>query len=251
VSGWEAALVAGAVGLVVGGVGSLGVRPLIAAVPEPEPEPEPEPGEDAEPAAPKPPKELYAAIAARPGLTPRAVAAGAVGGGLIGLGIGWAWALVLVLPLVPVGVALAIIDLRTRLLPTRIVLPATGAAVGLGIVVAAIESDWHALVRAVIALVVVRSVFWVMWFIHASGMGFGDVRLSALLGFVLGFLGWAQVVIGIYAGFLEFVLPGLLVALVRRDRTFLRARVPFGPFLVLGAVTGIVVGAPVASALGY
>ncbi len=256
---------AAALGLVVGGIGGLGVRPLIARVPEPvpepEPEPEPEPDSEAEPdqepqaepdpAEPSPPKELYADIAARPGLTRNAVVVGALAGAVIGVSIGWSWSLLLVLPLIPVSVALAVIDARTRLLPTRLVLPATAVAIVLGTVVSALADDWHALVRAGIALVVVRSVFWLIWFIRSSGMGFGDVRLSAMLGFVLGHLGWAQVVVGIYAAFLEFVIPGLLLALVHRDKERLKARLPFGPFLLLGAVTGIAFGPAIATALGY
>lgn len=255
---WDGAhLLAATVGLVAGGLGGLVVRPLIARVPEPEPEPEPESATDAETgpgsvsAEPAPPKELYADIAARAGLTRTAVIVGAIGGLAIGGGIGWAWSLLLVLPLLPVWVALSLVDLRTRLLPTRMVLPATGAAIVLGVLVSALDGDWHSLLRAAIAMLAVRSVFWVMWFVRASGMGFGDVRLSALLGFVLGHLGWAQVLIGVYAAFVEFVLPGLLLALVRWDRSRLKARVPFGPFLVLGAVTGIAFGSPIASALGY
>ena len=82
-------------------------------------------------------------------------------------------------------------------------------------------------------------------------MGFGDVRLSALLGFVLGYLGWAELLIGVYAAFLEFTLPGLVLAVVLRDRARLKAKVPFGPFLLLGALTGIAFGPWISSSLGY
>jgi leader peptidase (prepilin peptidase)/N-methyltransferase len=82
-------------------------------------------------------------------------------------------------------------------------------------------------------------------------MGFGDVRLSALLSFCLGYLGWAEVAIGVYAGFLVFVVPGLTVALVRRDRAYLKTRVPFGPALVIGALLAIVFGPWISTSLGY
>jgi leader peptidase (prepilin peptidase) / N-methyltransferase len=106
-------------------------------------------------------------------------------------------------------------------------------------------------VRALIAMVVLRTVFWVLWWIHSAGMGFGDVRLSALLGFALGYLGWAQALVGIYAGFLLFVVPGIVVAIVRRDRRFLRVAIPFGPFLLVGAVIGVLAGPAIARGLGY
>lgn len=266
---WDAETIqAGIIGLASGALGGLTVRPLIGRLPEPEPEPDPgpepepesgAPGEtaateeaaDTAAAAPAPPKILYADLAEAPGLTTRAVLAGGVLGAILGLSLGREWTLLLVLPLIGVGIALAVIDARTRLLPTRLVLPATGVAIVLGAVVALAQDDRQALVRAFIGLVVVRTIFWVLWWFRSSGMGFGDVRLAALLGFVLGYLGWAEVLIGVYAAFLEFTVPGLVMAAVRRDKARLKARVPFGPFLLLGAVTGIAFGDWIASSLGY
>ena len=93
-----------------------------------------------------------------------------------------------------------------------------------------------------VAMLALRSFYWVLWFVHSAGMGFGDVRLAALLGLVLGRAGWAELVVGTYAPFLLFAVPGLLLALVRRDRSLLRAAYPFGPFMVLGALVGLVAG---------
>ena len=50
----------------------------------------------------------------------------------------------------------------------------------------ATPTSWSA---ASICLLVVRTVFWLLWFIRQAGMGFGDVRLSALLGCALGYVG--------------------------------------------------------------
>lgn len=188
------------------------------------------------------PKEPYADLARRPGVRVVAVLASGAAGGMVGLTLGWTWPLLLVLPMVPVGVALAVVDWRTRLLPSRIVLPATGVALFLGGLVWLAERDTDALVRGLIGLVVARSFFWLLWRIRSSGMGFGDVRLAALLGFVLGHLGWGELVVGLYAGFLGFSVPGVLLALVRRDREVLRTAYPFGPFLLVGALVGVVVG---------
>jgi len=243
---WDAETIqAGIIGLVAGGLGGLSVRPLIHRLPEPEPEP-------VEEGAEEPPAKIpYVEVAALPGLTTRSVLGGALLGAVLGLALGREWTLLLVLPLVGVCLALGYVDARTRLLPTRLVLPATGVAIVLGVVVALLQDDRDALVRAAIGLVVVRTVFWVLWWFRSSGMGFGDVRLAALLGFVLGYLGWAELLIGVYAAFLEFTVPGLLLAVVLRDRSRLKARVPFGPFLLLGAVTGIALGPWIATSLGY
>ena len=193
-------------------------------------------------AGPAEPKEPYTAIAATRGLTSRSVLVAAVAGGLVGATTGWAWSLLFLVPLVPVGVALAVVDLRTKLLPTRIVRPAHAAVLALAGAAAVLDTDGRAYVRALVAMVVVRSIFWLLWWIRSAGMGFGDVRLSALLAFALGYLGPGEVVVGIYSAFLVFGLPGLVIALVRRDRALLRTAFPFGPFLLAGALVGIVAG---------
>lgn len=216
------------------GLGGLLVPLLIARVPEPTPDPEPVEGDE--------PKTPYAEVAARPRLALWCAAAAAVAGAVVGLSVGWVWPLLFLLPLVPVAVALSVIDWHTHLLPSRVVLPALGATIVLAGVCWLVTRDTDALVRAAIGLVAVRSGFWLLWSIHASGMGFGDVRLSALLGFVLGYLGWGELVLGIYSGFLVFALPGLLIAVVRRDRQLLRTAFPFGPFMLLGALVGIAFG---------
>ena len=78
-------------------------------------------------------------------------------------------------------------------------------------------------------------------------MGFGDVRLAAPVGLVLGWLGWGALAIGLW-----IALPGVrparrsCVVLVRRDRTLLKKSFPFGPFMVVGALVGLVWGTALA-----
>ncbi len=158
--------------------------------------------------------------------------------------------LVGLVPLIVVGVLLAVVDWRTRLLPAIVVVPATAVAILLGLVGWAATGDGADLLRAVIGLVLARSFYWVLWFVRSAGMGFGDVRLAALLGFALGHLGWAELAVGGYAGFLVFGLPGLVLAVVRRDRSVLRRAYPFGPFMLVGALIGVLLGDPVAGLLG-
>lgn len=223
-----AAVVIGAVGC--GAVGLLVPR-LIGRVPEPPPDPEH-------------PKPTYAAVAARRGLARTAAVLCALAGAVVGTAIGLDWPLLLVLPLVPVAVALGTIDLHTRLLPTILVWPMLGLAALLGTAAALLDDDLGALVRAAVGAAVVLAVFYALWWVHPAGLGFGDVRLSSVLGFVLGYLGWPALVVGVYAGFLAFAVPGLLLALVRRRRDVLRASYPFGPFLLVGALVGLALGGP-------
>lgn len=240
-------------GLVLCGLGGAAAPYLIGRLPEPPPDPEPEEGVELTAAQKarleEPPKELYADLARRSWVLPVAVGSSAVAGALLGLALGWDPLLGLLWPLVPVAAVLGIVDWRTRLLPAVVVLPATLVALLYGVVAWPLSGEHDDLVRGVVALVVVRTVFWLLWFVRQAGMGFGDVRLSALLGLVLGYAGWGQVVVGIYAAFLCFGVPGLLIAVVRRDRSMLRKGYPFGPFLLLGALVGLVVGGPVVDAI--
>lgn len=236
-------------GAAVAGAGGLLVPRLVAALPEPEPEPEPDvPGAE----APRP-RPTYAEVAARPGLGPRCGLLAAVVGALVS----WALvrgddaaALVGLVPLVPVAVALAVVDLHTSLLPSRLVLPATGALLALGVLGWAVTGEREDLVRGLVGLVGVRSLYWVMWWIRSAGLGFGDVRLGALVGFALAHLGWAQLLVGVYAGFLVFGVPGLVLALVRRDRSLLKVPYPYGPAMLAGALVGVLAGPAVAGLAG-
>ncbi|HQR27416.1 MAG TPA: A24 family peptidase, partial [Nocardioides sp.] len=195
-------------------------------------------------AEPEPPKELYVEIARRPGLGRRTALVALAAGGLLGAELGWAWPLVYLLPLVPLLVALSVIDLRTRLLPTRLITPCYAVAVlGVGVTWLATR-DTPDLIRAGAGWLVAGLVFFVLWFAYPRGMGYGDVRLSGVLGLVLGSLGWGQLFVGLYAGFLLFGLPGLLLAVLRRDRALLRSAYPFGPFMILGALLGVLWGQP-------
>jgi leader peptidase (prepilin peptidase)/N-methyltransferase len=123
-----------------------------------------------------------------------------------------------------------------------IVLPATAYALVAGVAGWPLTGDPGDLVRAAIGLVIARSVYWLLWFLHSAGMGFGDVRLAALLGFSLGHVGWPEFGVGMYAGFLVFGVPGLLLALVKWDRALLKTAFPFGPFMIAGALLGLAVG---------
>ncbi|ABL81916.1 MULTISPECIES: A24 family peptidase [unclassified Nocardioides] len=218
------------------GAAGLLVPALIARIPEPDADPEHDVVTE-DPGAPS-----YAEVAAAPGLRSVAAVLSLVAGGLVGAGVGLDWPLLFLLPLVPVGVALAVVDLRTRLLPTVVVWPTLAATAVLAVLSGLLDDDQDALVRAGLGGVVVFALFFALWWIHPAGMGYGDVRLSAVLGLALGYLGWAELAIGIYGGFLAFSVPGLLLALLRRDRAILRAAYPFGPFLLAGALAGVVLG---------
>ena len=224
--------VAAALAAVVCGLGGLLVPGLVRRIPEPD-----EPPEDKEP---------YAAIAALPGLVWKAAVAAAVAGALVGAAIGLSWPLAFLLPLVPVGVALALVDWRTRLLPTRVIAPTYVALVPVVLLVGLLDGDTAALVRAGVGWLLAGGFFVVLWLVHPGGLGYGDVRLSGILGIVLGYLGWSELFWGLWAGFLLGGVGGLVLA--RLGLVDRRAN-PFGPWMLIGAVVGILWGAAVGAAV--
>lgn len=138
-------------------------------------------------------------------------------------------------------VALAFIDLDTLRLPNVIVYP-TVALVALGLALAAIVSgDYHSLIRAGIAGIALSSLYLVLWFF--GGMGLGDVKLAIAIGMALGWIGWGSVVVGTFAAFLFGGVFGIALVAVRRATR--KSRIPFGPWMVLGAWTGVFFGEPV------
>ena len=197
-----------------------------------------------EPSEPEEPKEPYAAIAALPGLAWKSALASAVTAGLVGMRVGWDPALLVWAYLVPVGVALAVVDWRTRLLPTKVIAPSYAVVVALTLLAGTMSGDWDSVVRAGWGWLIAGGTFFVLWFIYPRGMGYGDVRLSGLLGIALGYLGWGELLTGVYAGFLLGGVGGLLLSLLRIVD---RKAYPFGPFMLVGAVVGVLTGPGVAA----
>jgi leader peptidase (prepilin peptidase)/N-methyltransferase len=214
---------------VVAGVLGWFVPLLIARLPEP---PVKEPGEGEEPPTPKIP---YADLAATPGLSWRTALTAAAAGGALGATLGADWALLFLLYLCPVGVALGYVDWRLRLLPTALIRPSY-LVVGVLLVAAALlEGEPRRLVGAAAGLVVLRALYWLLWR-FTPGMGFGDVRLSGVIGMALGYVGWTALIVGGYAGFVLGVVLWVPMRVLRltTDRSF-----PFGPFMLLGVVVGV------------
>lgn len=153
---------------------------------------------------------------------------------------GGGWDLPAYLVLVGTLVPLSIIDLRWYLLPNRIVFPLAGASVVLFGIAALGDGAPGAYGRALLAGGASFAAFGALHVVSPRGMGFGDVKLAFVLGVGLGYLGWGEVVLGLFLGFGygAVVGVGLIVARVRSRKD----HVPFGPFLAAGALTAILVG---------
>jgi len=167
-------------------------------------------------------------------------------GVLFGLTAWWAgssWVLPGLLYLAAIAVALTLIDLDTRRLPNAIVLPSYPVALALLALASwnpTGDADWSALLRAAIGGAAMYAVYFVTVVVYPAGMGFGDVKLAGVLGLYLAWFGWGALVLGWFAAFLfgGVYAVGLLVT----RRAGRKSGVPFGPWMLLGAAFGIVLG---------
>ena len=136
------------------------------------------------------------------------------------------------------GVLLAAIDWKVQRLPTRIVY-FTLAGVGAGLIFASlVKWDWVPLATAVAGALLFANAFFLIWFLtrQFSGMivlGFGDVRLAALLGLLLGWYGLPYVLYGAIAGHLLAIVVAIATCIHKRK---LHMRYSFGPPLIAGAL---------------
>jgi leader peptidase (prepilin peptidase)/N-methyltransferase len=135
------------------------------------------------------------------------------------------------------GTGLGAIDLSCRRLPSNIVLPSIVVGAVALTVVSAGTGDWAALGRAALGALVLSAIHLGLYLIPGGNLGFGDVQLAVLLGLLLGYLGWPEVVWG---ALLPWLLnaPVVLVLLLA-GRVGRRSRVPFGPSMLAGAVLAV------------
>ncbi len=128
--------------------------------------------------------------------------------------------------------AITLTDLDRHVIPNAIL--AVSAAVGLAIVV---FMDPSSLPERAAAAVGAGGFLLVAALAYPKGMGMGDVKLAAVIGLYLGSAVAPAMLVALAAG----ALVG--VAMMVRDGAGARKRaVPFGPFLALGAVVGLLAG---------
>jgi leader peptidase (prepilin peptidase)/N-methyltransferase len=158
--------------------------------------------------------------------------------------IGWRVALIGFLYFTATAIALAAIDLDTKRLPNALTFPAYAVGVTVLALDGLVSGDWHAFVRAAIGMAALYGFYFLLALVYPAGMGFGDVKLAGVLGLFLGWLGYSQLVIG---SFLAFLLGGVFgMAAMAVKKAGRKSQLPYGPFMVLGAVIGMFAGHPLA-----
>ncbi|MFE7617827.1 prepilin peptidase [Streptomyces sp. NPDC057496] len=143
--------------------------------------------------------------------------------------------------LAPVGVLLATIDRRVHRLPDPLTLPAAGAVTVLLGIAALLPEHGGSWLSGLLGGAALGGFYFLLFLINPNGMGFGDVKLALSLGVALGWYGWAVLFAGGFAGFLLGAAYGFGLMVLRRAGR--KTGIPFGPFMITGALLGILLGA--------
>lgn len=137
------------------------------------------------------------------------------------------------------AVALGFIDVSEHRLPNRILYPWGLTTVGVLLGVTLLTGDLSGLLRALAAALVWSGAFLAVRLAHPPSIGMGDVKLVAVLGLYTGHLGWSTVLAAVV---LAVLLGGIVaVGLLISRRAGRRSRIPFGPFLLLGAALALII----------
>ncbi|MEU6845236.1 A24 family peptidase [Streptomyces sp. NPDC046716] len=143
--------------------------------------------------------------------------------------------------LAPPAVLLATVDFAVHRLPDVLTLPFAGAALlalGAAALLPEPGGSWRG---AVLGALGMGAGYLVLHLINSRGMGFGDVKLALGLGAALGWYGLGVLFIGVFAGVLLNGLYALVLVAARRASR--KTLIPFGPFMILGAFAGVLLGA--------
>ena len=127
-------------------------------------------------------------------------------------------------------VAVTVTDIERRIIPNRIVLPATAAA----LVVQTLRDPG---VEWLVASLAAGGFFLVLALVYPAGLGMGDVKLAAFLG---AWLGW-DVLVALLVGSLLGAAMAMLT-LGRHGGEGRKTILPYGPALAVGGVAGLFIG---------
>ncbi|MFH8254593.1 prepilin peptidase [Streptomyces roseolus] len=141
----------------------------------------------------------------------------------------------------PFGVLLACVDVRVQRLPDGLTLP---LALAVPLLLGAAELlpyDAGSWTSALLGALALGGGYLALHLISPQGLGFGDVKLALPLGAALGWYGWGVLFTGAFLGFLLGAGYGFgRVLLGRAGRS---SAIPFGPFMLAGALLGLALGA--------
>jgi leader peptidase (prepilin peptidase) / N-methyltransferase len=146
------------------------------------------------------------------------------------LKFGFSWDFLVAAAFCAVLVAISATDLERRIIPNRIVLPAT-------VVLLAAQTILDPSVEWIAAGLGAGLFFLIAALAYPGGMGMGDVKLALLLGVVLG----RTVPVALMTGMIAALVPSV-VLIAKHGKAGRKMTIPFGPFLALGGLVALFAG---------
>lgn len=133
--------------------------------------------------------------------------------------------------------ALTVYDLKWYILPDRIVAPLTGIGVVFALVYALSQEDTtQTILGSILGAVLIGGLFYGLFQVsQGKWIGGGDVKLAPLLGLIAGSLSGALLLLFIAS--LLGTIYSLVHGVIAKQKVTGQTRIPFGPFLIIGAVT--------------
>lgn len=155
-------------------------------------------------------------------------------------GPGWDAAVAILLT--SILIPLAVIDRQIFKLPNPITYFGAASLLVLDTVAAAATGEWHRLLDAVVAAVVLAGFFWLFARLFElirgkTAFGLGDVKLCVSIGLGLGWLGPRYVLVAFYLSLFLGLFLG--IAITRAKHSGLQTKIPFGVFLAAGSILAI------------
>ncbi len=159
--------------------------------------------------------------------------------------VGWSVLLPFALWLVAACIAMVLIDIEHHRLPNSLTL-STYAVVLAGLLLSAVlDGAWQSFLRAVAGGIVLALLYAALALAFPKGMGWGDVKLAAVVGTVMAWVSWGALVVGGFGAFLLGSLWGIgAIAVGRAGR---KSALPFGPFMVVAALAAVAIGPQIAA----
>ncbi|MEU8567630.1 A24 family peptidase [Streptomyces pathocidini] len=145
----------------------------------------------------------------------------------------------------PFLLVLALVDLAVHRLPDVLTLTLPGAVAALLASAAQLPGHAGSWTGALLGGLALGGGYLVLFLINPGQMGLGDVKLALTLGVALGWYGWWILFEGAVAGFLLGSLYGGWLLLTRRAGR--ETALPFGPFMISGALLGLLLGGSAAA----
>lgn len=146
---------------------------------------------------------------------------------------GWGW--ITVVPLALAGPWLAAVDLDVCRIPNRVLTPVAALTMVALIALAALRSSPGVVATGLIGGLVAGGVFAAIHFLTRGGIGFGDVKLAAVIGLALAAHGLSTVWVALLAGSIIGAAWGLINAQ--------KGGFAYGPWLLSGAWLAAIIGA--------